>query len=37
MSEKLSRVQQVLAEARENPETVVVYQDEFSFHLQPTD
>ena len=33
--EKLSRVQQVLAEvSRENPETcVVVYQDEFSFYL----
>ena len=36
-AEKLSRVQQVLAEVRENPETcVVVYQDEFSFYLQPT-
>ena len=36
-AEKLSRVEQVLAEARENPETyVVVYQDEFSFYLQPT-
>ena len=35
--EKLSRVEQVLAEARETPETcVVVYQDEFSFYLQPT-
>ena len=28
---------EVLAEVRENPETcVVVYQDEFSFYLQPT-
>ena len=36
-AEKLSRIQQVLAETRENPETcVVVYQDEFSFNLQPT-
>ena len=36
-AEKLSRVGQVLAKARENPEThVVVYQDEFSFYLQPT-
>ena len=35
--EKLARVEQVLAQARENPETyVVVYQDEFSFYLQPT-
>lgn len=34
---KLARVEQVLAQARENPETcVVVYQDEFSFYLQPT-
>ena len=36
-AQKLSRIQQVLEEARENPETcVVVYQDEFSFYLQPT-
>jgi transposase len=36
-AEKLSRIQQVLATARETPETcVVVYQDEFSFTLQPT-
>ena len=36
-AQKLSRIQQVLEEARENPETcVVVYQDEFSFYL-PTD
>ena len=36
-TEKLSRIQEVLAEARETPETrVVVYQDEFSFNLQPT-
>ena len=36
-AEKLSRIQQVLEEARETPETcVVVYQDEFSFYLQPT-
>jgi len=35
--EKLSRVAHVLAEAREQPERhVVVYQDEFSFYLQPT-
>ena len=32
-AEKLSRIQQALEEARENP---VVYQDEFSFNLQPT-
>ena len=36
-AEKLSRIQQALEEARETPETcVVVYQDEFGFHLQPT-
>ena len=36
-AEKLSRVAHVLAETREQPEThVVVYQDEFSFYLQPT-
>ena len=36
-AEKLSRVQQVLEQARQTPETcVVVYQDEFSFNLQPT-
>ena len=36
-AEKLSRIQQVLEDAREHPETcVVVYQDEFSFYLQPT-
>jgi len=36
-AEKLSRIQQALAEARETPETcVVVYQDEFGFTLQPT-
>ena len=36
-AEKLSRIKQALEEARENPETcVVVYQDEFSFNLQPT-
>lgn len=36
-AEKLSRVEQVLAVARENREThIVVYQDEFSFYLQPT-
>ena len=36
-AEKLSRIQQALEEAREHPETcVVVYQDEFSFNLQPT-
>ena len=36
-AEKLSRVAHVLAEARQHPEThVVVYQDEFSFYLQPT-
>ena len=37
-AEKLSRIQQVLAEvSRETPETcVVLYQDEFSFYLQPT-
>ena len=36
-TEKLSRIQQALEEARENPETcVVVYQDEFGFNLQPT-
>ena len=37
-AEKLSRIQQVLAEvSQETPETcVVLYQDEFSFYLQPT-
>ena len=36
-AEKLSHIRQVLAHARETPETcVVVYQDEFSFKLQPT-
>ena len=36
-AEKLSRVEQVLAQARQTPEAcVVVYQDEFSFYLQPT-
>ena len=36
-AEKLSRIQQVLAETRETPETcVVVYQGEFGFTLQPT-
>lgn len=36
-AEKLSRVAHVLAEVCEQPEThVVVYQDEFSFYLQPT-
>ena len=36
-TEKLQRVEQVLAQARQTPETcVVVYQDEFSFYLQPT-
>ena len=37
-AEKLSRIQQVLAEvSQETPEIcVVLYQDEFSFYLQPT-
>ena len=36
-AEKLSRIQEALDAARENPETyVVVYQDEFGFNLQPT-
>ena len=36
-AEKLSRITEALEAARENPETcVVVYQDEFSFNLQPT-
>ena len=36
-AEKLSRIHEVLADAREHPETcVVVYQDEFGFNLQPT-
>ena len=36
-AEKLSRIQEVLADVRANSETcVVLYQDEFSFNLQPT-
>ena len=36
-AEKLARIQEVLADARENRETcVVVYQDEFGFNLQPS-
>lgn len=36
-AEKLSHIEQALEEAREHPETcVVLYQDEFSFNLQPT-
>ena len=36
-AEKLSHIQQALEAARAEPETcVVVYQDEFSFNLQPT-
>lgn len=36
-TEKLSRIHDALEAAREDPETyVVVYQDEFSFNLQPT-
>ena len=36
-AEKLSRIEQALEAARDHPETcVVVYQDEFSFNLQPT-
>ena len=36
-AEKLSRVQHVLEQAHQTPETcVVLYQDEFGFHRQPT-
>ena len=36
-AEKLARIQEVLADARENRETcVVVYQDEFGFNLHPS-
>ena len=36
-TEKISRIQQVLEETRQHPQTsVVLYQDEFSFYRNPT-
>ena len=36
-AEKIARIQQVLEETRQHPQTsVVLYQDEFGFYQQPT-